>query len=282
MYRTPDRIVNSITMQRSQYRGAFLVVEGDTDRRFYQNFVNRAECQIVIAHDKEKAINVMGILDQANFVGVLAIIDADFWVLEGRELSCPNLFMTDTHDLETMILKSPALEKFLAEYGSPEKIKGFETQHGAIREFLLSNGIHIGYLRWLSLIDGLALKFEELSFSKFLDEKTLVVSIEKFIKTVKNHSQKAQLVEKDIQHKMDKLKNNHAPWYVCCGHDLINILSVGLHKIWGSHSSKEIEPETIEKNLRLAYEYAYFLETQLCQAIKNWETTHNFKILLTQ
>jgi hypothetical protein len=281
---TAYRIANTIRMQRSQYSGAFLIVEGGvTDLRVYGRFIDRTTCQPVVAHSKDNAVNALGILEQESFPGVLAVVDADFWVLEGKPSASPNLLLTDTHDLETMILKSPALEKFLAEYGSEDKISNFTGQRGKdVREILVESGIPVGYLRWVSLQDSLSLKFEGLSFNRFVNDRTLAVDEAGLIRTVKNHSQKPQLDEKNIQNRMTSLKNDmHDPWHICCGHDLICILSLGLRRILGSHDTREIEPELIEKILRLAYEQAHFLMTQIYKSIKAWENVNSpFRILL--
>lgn len=78
-------------------------------------------------------------------------MDADFWRLEGKQPASPNLFTTDTHDLETMILESKALEKLLTEYGSVTKIRKFTEKAGKdIRQALLDICAPIGYLRWNS------------------------------------------------------------------------------------------------------------------------------------
>jgi hypothetical protein len=281
---TAHRVANDIRMIRSQYAGTFLLVEGVKDIRFYERFIDQERCRLIIAHNKENAVGTLSILDREKFSGVLAIVDADFWVLEGISGDSPNLFLTDSHDLETMILDSPALEKFLTEYGSKNKIKTFTNQYGKdVREILLEGGISIGYLRWLSLQDSLALKFEDLPFNKFVDDKTLTVNEVQLIRVVKNHSQKHQLNERHIQGRMARLRNDsHNPWHVCCGHDLICILSIGLRRAIGSYNAGEVEPEKIERALRLAYEQVYFLMTQLYKSIKAWEEVNNsFKVLFT-
>ena len=64
-------------------------------------------------------------LERDEVSGVIAIVDANFMDFKGGRRASPNLFVTDTHDLETMILNSPALEKILIEFGSAMKIDRF-------------------------------------------------------------------------------------------------------------------------------------------------------------
>ncbi|MEQ8540396.1 MAG: hypothetical protein RIB93_23440 [Coleofasciculus sp. D1-CHI-01] len=80
-----------------------------------------------------------------------------------------------------MLIKSLALEKFMSERGSEDKINKFGQD---IRLTLLERGKRIGYLRWVSLKENISLKFEGLSFSKFIDKSTLVIDTGQLIKTV--------------------------------------------------------------------------------------------------
>jgi hypothetical protein len=266
---TPDRIANQIRMRRSSHKGSFLIVEGRNDKLVYERFIDRTNCEFSIASGKENAVAAIRILEQDNFAGVLAIVDADFCRLEGTLPSSSNLLLTDEHDLEMMLLKSLALEKVISERGSEDKINKFGQN---IRLTLLESGKRIGYLRWVSLKDNLFLKFEELSFSKFIDKATLVIDTGKLIKAVKDHSQKLALREQDIQKSIETLeKTARDPWQLCCGHDIICILSIGLSKVWGSWKTNEIRPDILERELRLAYEDSYFRSTQLYQLIQQWE-----------
>ena len=279
-YITPDRIANKIRLLRtqSQYRGSFLIVEGDTDARLWKNLVDSTKCRVENAYNKKNAVTVLNILEQGNFAGVLAVVDADFDILEGSVSLSQNLLFTDTHDLETMLLKSPALDKVLLEHGSEDKINSFGKD---IRQTLLESAKVIGYLRWASLKFDYCLKFERLAFNKFVDDRTLALNESKLLQTVKNNSQKPRLDEPEIRANMDSLKTDTQDmWYICCGHDMISILSIALCKALGSCSSKEVDPNVLEINLRLAYESAHFRLTKLYIAIQTWEQTNQpFQVL---
>jgi hypothetical protein len=279
-YINPNYIANQIRLLRtqSQYTGSFLIAEGDTDARVWKNLVNSTKCRVENAQNKDNAVKVLNILEQDNFAGVLAVVDADFDILEGSLPFSQNLLFTDTHDLETMLLKSPALEKVLLEHGSEAKINNFAKD---IRQTLLESAEVIGYLRWASLKFNYCLKFEGLAFNKFVDDKTLALNESQFIQTVKNNSQKPGLDEPEIRANMDSLKTDTQDmWYICCGHDMIAILSIALCKALGTCNSKEVEPNVLEKYLRLAYESAHFRQTKLYIAIQTWEQTNKpFEVL---
>ena len=189
---TPDRIANSIRLLRGDHEGVFLIVEGHSDKLIYERLVNKQEVRVTIASGKNNAIKALSILEKENFCRVFAVIDADFSRIEQQIPHSNNLFLTDEHDLEMMLIKSAAFDKLLKERESEEKIKAFTED---IRETLLKLGQEIGKLRWLSLRNKLDLKFEGLNFKNFIDKEKLSINIDKLIISIKNNSQKLSLDE---------------------------------------------------------------------------------------
>src|ERR1019366_2375788 len=251
--RRVDAVATKTVMMRN-YPGnasfAFLIVEGTTDKNLYQTYVNTTTCQIIVAYGRDNAKDLLTILERESFKGVLAIVDADFDVLEEQAPHSPHLLFTDTHDLETMLIQSPALEKVLAELGSEEKLTRFVTMHKKdMRTFLLEYTGLIGYLRWISLREKLSLKFEDMDFSKFVDKDTLKIdNVLKLIRNVQSRSSektvRKQILDTELQNKIKQLKSDaHDPWHVCCGHDIVGFLAFGLRKAIGTVT---VEPEMLE------------------------------------
>jgi len=286
-----DRDANKIRLLRSTFPGTFLLVEGSSDKIFYQRFVDKDACQLVCVSGKPSSklriIAVLEILEESSFQGVLAIVDADFdrvaCAQRNRLETSPhnnlNLLRTDSHDLETMLLNSPALDKVIAEFGSQEKIAKFNRD---VRTALLEAGMSVGYLLWVSQGDGLNLTFDGITFSKFVDEQTLQIDELKLIREVKNKSQALSFKNEDLQQRlMNKKSNSHDRWQVCCGHHLVEILSLGLRKAIGSNKAADVEPHSLERNLRLAYEEVYFRKTGLYSDLRTWESNNQpFQVLL--
>lgn len=271
-----DRDANKIRLLRSTFPGTFLLVEGSSDKILYQRFVDKDACQLVCVSGKPSSklriISVLKILSESSFQGVLAIVDADFERLETSPHNNLNLLRTDSHDLETMLLDSPALDKVIAEFGSQEKIAKFNRD---VRTALLEAGMSVGYLLWVSQRDGLNLTFDGITFSKFVDEQTLQIDELKLIREVKNKSQALSLKDEDLQQRiMSQRSNSHDRWQVCCGHHLVEILSLGLRKAIGSNKAADVEPHSLERNLRLAYEEVYFRKTGLYSDLRTWESNN--------
>ena len=270
---TPDRIANSIRLLRSDHEGVFLIVEGHSDKLIYERLVNKQEVRITIASGKNNAIKALSILEKENFCRVFAVIDADFSRIEQQIPDSNNLFLTDEHDLEMMLIKSAAFDKLLKERGSEEKIAAFSKD---IRETLLKLGQQIGKLRLLSLRNKLDLKFEGLKFGKFIDKEKLSINIDELIRSIKNHSQKLSLDEQQIKQDLSVISDeNHDPWQLCCGHDFISILAIALWKVLGTWNANDLKKEDLERELRLAYELSYFYQTKIYTLMVNWQSNHH-------
>src|SRR5260221_12536595 len=131
--RSVNGIANQIIAKRKypgNYYLSFLIVEGATDKELYEIYTDTNKCEITIADGKGNVKEVPSLLEKYPLLGVLAIVDADFDVLEERLPSTQNLLFTDTHDLETMIIKTTALKKVLSKFGSADKISAFKQKYG--------------------------------------------------------------------------------------------------------------------------------------------------------
>lgn len=146
-------IANEIRMSRINYSGAFLLVEGKmSDLPFFRHYINNLQCQLIPSHGKDNVIEIIRILDNEKFNGILGIIDADFWHVKKEKSPSNNLLLTDTHDLETMLIASPSYNKLLTELGSERKISSF-TKNNRRKPLtrIIESSISIGVLRLISL-----------------------------------------------------------------------------------------------------------------------------------
>lgn len=282
-YLTSNDTANSIRMIRLNPQKRFitiLLVEGSTDALLFRNVMNSKTCEIIPTNSRNNVLNTLKILEKSGVPGILAIVDADFDMLEGKHPTSPNLLFTDTHDLETMLLKSPAFDKLLNEFGSAQKIATLTQAQGKdIRTLILECAIPIGYTLWISLRENLALRFEALDFGKFIDKETLIINKLKLIDVVKTHTyttidktKKQMISQHATHHSLEQIHDaTHDPWHVCRGHDLIGVLSIGLCKVLGTCKPHEVKVEMLERSLRLAFEFSHFRSTQLYLSIQHWE-----------
>ena len=280
-YITEHAVANAIRMKRSLFVGAFLVVEGVSDKLVYGLIIDREICSIEIAHGQANALGAVRILNADGFVGVLAIVDADTTNVTGEVIPEDNILQTDLHDLECMMLNSPAFDRMLEEFGSDERVSAFAEKTPLIARQLAMNASSLGCLRMISLHNGLQLKFQGMKFSRFVGASDLKIDVVKMVREVVNSSQKHHLDKAQLEEQVaNEDQKGHDCWQISCGHDIVGILSVAFRKTFSGKSTGDVASDSLERCLRLAYEAAHLRETKLYKAIVDWEHSNpSFSIL---
>lgn len=271
------RIANSVMMLKMQHAGSVVIVEGDSDARFYhKHFVNT--CRVIPANSKNNVIQAMMVLGNRNAAGILGIIDCDYMFLENQLPNHPNIVYTDYHDLEVLLLVSPSLENLLRELAPGEKLHMIDDLAKRIRESLFALGTEIGYLRWISYRENLRLNFKSLPYSHIVDVKRKNVDMKGLIRIVNNGT---SVNISDVENRISALRHQDADYkHICQGHDLVFLLEfvvpVVLEDIFGSSFSNSIRPKCksyiFDDSLRLGYEKSFFVSSKLYLDIKSWET----------
>ena len=273
MTRGPDAIANSIRMKRSHHPGCFLIVEGRDDRLFFEQFV---DCAVQVADGKSNVVEVIDILDADSFPGAVGVIDADLDHVEGYSWQSRNLVVLDTYDLEALLIKSRALERVLVELGSSEKIA---NRHPL--DELIDAAVPIGCLRLHSRRSELTLKFDGMRYAKFVDGDSLQTDVRKLVREVKNRSQRSDLAYDDTVQEILSIRSTvNDPWLVCCGTDMVEILSIGLRRALGTNNAGAVSPDELRRCLRLAYQWQELTDSQLGRDLREWsERNPGFRVL---
>ena len=275
MKKTPDDVANEVILTKQTSEALVLIVEGYSDEKTFRKFLASADSEFISSWGKDNAIAATAILEHEGIVGVLAIVDADFWHLEGKYPTSANVIVTDDHDLEMMIIHSNSFDHFIFEVASTAKLKKFLLNHSAegIRDILFERALPIGLLRRYSHENELNLCFNDLKFAKFIDKDTLTLKLKKMIQRVLGQTRNSTLDVDVLASQIDELcvGISDDPYQICCGHDVMAILGIGLRKcIGGSKSSRDATVEVLERELRMSYDSAFFKQTQLYKAAEEW------------
>lgn len=265
-------VANEISMRRSLEKGAFVVVEGVTDFRLYGKFAHQEDCRLAIAYSKSNVLmTVKEMTKDRGDALVSGIVDADYDRLDGTRHSLP-IFPTDTHDLETMIMRSRALDNILWEYGDQDRIRSFQERRGKdVRSVLLEACYPINLLMYLSLQNNYELSFRDLDHSGFIHSSTLVVDLEKMVDYVYSQSNFVKENKKAILRALrQEMGKRLDPWQVCRGHDMVDVLLLGFKHVFGSYNSRALNHGSLSGALRLAYHKDQFHDTQLFTALDRW------------
>lgn len=274
MDQTSQSIANEVLLARDKYNGPVLLLEGDSDEKFFRRFVKDPEMLIIPAWGKKNVLDAVEILESyVSERGFLGIVDADFGHVDGSLPASRNVVVTDDHDVEMMIIRTEAFYAVLRELGSKIKIRNFATgiKH-EIRYVLIQKALIVGHLRHLSLTDDLCLRFEGLHFKRFVDRVSLEMDVGRMVENILALTRKPQLRAEDIRDRLLEIVEdaNDDPYQICCGHDFVAILGIALRKALGSKSGKATTTEVLSAALRLAYNSEDFRLTRLYANAKRW------------
>ena len=274
-YKDPDSIAAEIKMTRMVHEDAFLVVEGVNDVRFWRTR-RHDTCELVDGEGKPNVVGAVHQLDTAGIRGILGIVDDDYDSLMGTSRTSLNLVATDAHDLECLLCRSLALDTVLAEFGIAWKIQEFEEATGVdVRSGLLDRTTVFGRLRWAARRHDLDIDCGAIHVPRFIDINTWTVDVDELARAVSNGGS---------PHDCDVLKRRIAeptgadPWRVAHGHDMIEILRIGLMRVLGALPASK-GTEDIARVLRAAISLEELQRTTLYADMRTWESANDYLVL---
>ena len=270
-YKDPSTLAAEIKMTRANHSGAFLVVEGVNDVRFWAPRRRRhVDCELVDGEGKQNVVGVVHRLDTVKFDGVLGVVDSDYDSLNGDILGSDNLVATDAHDLECLLCRSSALDTVLAEFGTPEKIQRFERREGVdVRTSLLNRAKIFGRLRWAVQCLGLSIDSQLIRVPRFVDYRSWTVDRDELIRTVQGEISDGSILSAQIGS-----LSLPDPWYVVQGPDLIELLRIGLKHVLGDVPNTTGYKE-ISQVLRAALSTEELKTTNFGVDIRRWEVRNS-------
>ena len=275
-HKDPGTIASEIKMMRLEHAGAFLVVEGVADMRFWRPRKHVA-CELVDGEGKPNVVGSIRRLDAQHFGGVLGVIDDDYDSLIGDGPGTSNLVRTDAHDLECLLCRSAALRKVLAEYGDESKISRFENDTGMeVRDALLERGLVFGRLRFAALRNSLDIDHSAIRVHRFVDARTWMANEIGLIRAVLKDGSACD--EELVKRCIAELPVAD-PWRIVRGHDIVSILRIGLGRVLGSLGAG-VGDEHIASILRSGFAPADLQATALWADVRAWEVGNEpFRIL---
>lgn len=271
---TAASIATEVMLERRGSQATAILVEGSTDSKFYKGFFDLSLCNITACRGKQMVIDAVYILERRGFVGLIAIVDADFDRIVDKNYS-DNIVMTQHNDVESMIFFSEALERILYNYGSLEKINAHIGRSSGIsvRSIITDQAKFLGCMRFISMTKGWNLKFEGMTY-QFENNRDVTLNQDSVIDHVIARSSSPHCLDRTyvrdlIDCEIIKLNDEQ----LCCGHDLCRLLARGLRYAFGSHSRFEGEEglKELGRIMRLAFHADDFRESPVYQELMAWE-----------
>lgn len=275
-------IANQVLLERASHKGCFLLVEGSSDSKLFQKFIDDSACSIVVCLGQERLIEAISVLNGARFLGALGFSDRDFL----EQIGFPNIegdiVFTDENDVEVLILCSQALNNICHEYGIKDKITAeIEGAGKELCELIFEQASYVGALRLLAQRNGLQLKFSDMNY-KFRGNVSFEIDLTRTTENLIARSPHVQgLNVAEFSREATELALGVQPSKILCrGHDCVRILGRALRHRLGATNQFDSNKGTkdLEKVLRLSYEFSFFKSTGAFQKIRDWETQSGFSI----
>jgi hypothetical protein len=252
-------------MTRTSFSGAILLVEGDRDNRFWKARTNYDTCRVIISGGRPQALGALSQLAVMNVQGLLAIVDPDLSGIVGQPIEGLNIHAPDAHDLESMLIRSAALDRVLAEHGDPALVRSVEGIHGKpLRQLLIDRVVIFARIRWWLASTGSNVAFERFKPYSFVSSDTWTVDEVGLLRSVASYF---KCSETDLNTQLAQCPNCDT-WSLCHGKDMVAMLAYGLQSKLGASNPGH---EKIAMILRQSFEDVDFQKTSLWQDIQTWE-----------
>ena len=234
-----------------------LVVEGPDDKEVYEGFTNSTSVCIYVDCNCEKHFVILNALNERYGDRLLAIKDADFDRLDGNCHPFFNLVLTDTHDMEGMIVE--------ASLSSLQEEDAERCQNIKLAD-IYSELEDISYLKWFNHWNHCGINFSETA---------LDLNVESYFNACISATNQTVSVDLSDVHAFKLAHQGVDKKELCNGHDIFERIYVRAHSAKVSNFAKK----PFFRRLRRAYSYEEFLKTLLYKDIKAWETATGNTVL---
>ncbi|RYX94006.1 MAG: hypothetical protein EOO28_16615 [Comamonadaceae bacterium] len=261
--KTPGIILAEIAMIRSAFSGSFLLVEGDTDSRFWNAHVSHQDVCIVNCEGKPNLVAAAQSAEAAGHTDIIGVYDPDFDKLTGV-VHCPNrLVATDHNDLDITLLTSPSSVKVLREYADAAKVAAFEagTQLNVF-DHVEKLSREFGRLRFLNEVNGYGVDFDKLSPHRFWAGPGWQIDVAALHQ---EFSGLANLPPADLQQLLAGQVVGEERWNLSQGHDAMRILAHGLKHHIGK---KQLSEEDLGRVMRIGFDADCLRRTRMLAELR--------------
>ncbi|HFF1652823.1 TPA: DUF4435 domain-containing protein [Providencia rettgeri] len=262
-----------------------LLVEGDSDKRFFYKIFKSYSDQILIDSPDSgkpeviKAVNEIRSLEHENIYG---ICDADFDYITGNIDSYDRniILFTDFHDLEVTLLTLGVFDDIYTEYTIFEELTPNDAD--TLKENIFNIAYDIGLLKLANENESFNLNFKALVHNNYIVASgvDLTLDINYLIDDLMQKSSRFDRERYSRQDVLDKYlilkQSNYDRHHICNGHDFCEILSLCYKQDFSR--DKNLNRVKIESDLRLTCTGMRFSESSLYGELRRVLNQHDIGI----
>lgn len=252
-----------------------LLVEGSDDRTFYVRYVSEPN---VVFSVLNSCYYMPDILQRTNADKnlsdrVIGIKDADFDRILGKPTtSMDNLFLTDTHDWETMT-QTEECERNVS-------IEALGHTEAGVFCKVMDDLKNYSYLKLYNIAEICDKSKEGISFKNFNIAKVYngndACRVDVCLEKVKDHNNNSRLAHFPVEADIDSIKTAYPHpdlLQFTCGHDVIQAVVQRMIHLKGT--STEVGEKETARIFRATFTKEMFKATQLYKDVAQWAEAHN-------
>lgn len=244
-----------------------VVVEGEDDIGLYGKFLNE---NLMFFYPTGNCIYILPIIDGLSTFSnrLIGIKDADFDHLRGVSYAEPNLFLTDCHDCETMMLKTAAVEDLIYEY-THQRLPNIVNDVFKALEWY-------SYLQYYNTVKIVAVNNDGIRFKGLNMDKIYngidVISCSACLNSVREHGNNSALSYFPSEEELQTFRNQNSItdfYNLHRGHDVMHCMAIVIRR---NAFHKKIGNSDVARALRISYQFEDFQSTILYRKLDAWMT----------
>ena len=274
-----DRMLRS-----GNFNSVIVHIEGNSDIAFYRWFIDEKVVQLQQNDGKSAAMAAAAEATKRKIKGIVAIVDSDFDHILNNGPD-ENVIRTDTHDIETLMLREDLFRISEANYIDKRKKEYESYTQDEIWTDIIEIATKMGKLRLLSLENNYNLNFKNVE--PLLDKEDIiscdggkiVFDLSQYIYQCVNQTDNCSITVKDLKTVFNNDARKFDTWQICRGHDISNIISIVYSpKCLGWRNVTRNEIENLISSTYIVSRK--FKKTTMYQDIKDWQNQNlGWKIL---
>lgn len=272
------RAIASAKMIFSSSQKHTLIVEGEADLRFLQNWLNEKSARLETVNGKDNVKEVWRKAKAMKFASLHCLADLDYDLVAD---CCPiidsqfvyvsmegtqSAYEIESNDLESALIKSIAFRKVMAQKYHPKELAqgDFNGLINSLRESLRIASRNVGAFRAADLCyrrsNGNSPIGGDLNITDvFFDRTTLRVDIDALSQSLLKSSRTSRLaMEGVVDIARNLISKFDSGWQLCRGHDLTEMLGMYLTDRLG----RKVSAREVEEDLRMACELNTLYQTR--------------------
>lgn len=245
-----------------------LLVEGYDDVNVFEKFFNQQQIQFYPVCNCDEIIRIVEQIETRYQNRLLAIKDADFDRLKGISYTqYPNLFLTDYHDAEMLMLSGYGTVILAMLYNLDiTKFPSFES--------LMKDIESISYLKLYNSIYDLRINFGKTDIAPFYTGKA---PLDYFAYTTKLFSKSANIGKQVsdstiINFACSRNYNVDGLLQLINGHDLFDVV----YQVIRLSYRQNLKKKAVANQMRKIYTWYRFKETSLYDSLNKWFLSHGY------